>query len=161
MMNIFCPINLVIENRLGYVNVVNKSGISGIYFFVQRRGKLPAAKDGVVRFHEERLNIGGAMNISTGVFTAPKAGIYHFSFSIMKDGYSLEMMWVYLRVNGAKIGVSAVGAAVGGAPATIHPTLKLKKGDRVDLWNSRGTLEHRSGELVHHFTGWLLAEEDL
>ena len=64
-----------IEDRLGYLNIVSKSAISGIYFYVQRYGILQVAKDGVIRFNKERLNIGGAMNISTGVFTAPKAGI--------------------------------------------------------------------------------------
>jgi len=119
--------------------------------------------NGVIRFNKERLNIGGAMNISTGVFTAPKSAIYHFSVAIQKEGYSLDPMWIYFRVNGNKIGMSAVGAAVPGAPATLHPILKLKKGDRVDLWkdNSYGTLEYRSGDLIHHFSGWLLQEEDI
>ena len=63
------------------------------------------------------------MNISTGVFTVPKDGIYHFSFSIMKEGYSFDAMWIYIRVNGAKIGMSVVGAPVPGAPANIQSTL--------------------------------------
>ena len=63
------------------------------------------------------------MNISTGVFSVPKDGIYHFSFSIMKEGYSFDAMWIYLRVNGAKIGMSVVGAPVPGAPANIQSTL--------------------------------------
>jgi len=116
---------------LGHLNLNAFS--SGIYFYVQRNGKLPIAANGVIRFNQERLNMGGAMNISTGVFTVPKAGIYHFSVSIVKEGYSLEAIWIYFRVNGNKIGMSAVGAPVGGAPATLQPTLKLKKGDRVDL----------------------------
>jgi len=133
---------------------------SGIYFYVQRYGSLPVAANGVIRFNKDRLNMGGAMDISTGVFTAPKSGIYHFSVAILKEGYSLDPMWIYFRVNGIKIGGSAVGAA---APATLHPILKLKKGDRVDLWkdNSYGTLEYRSGDLMHHFSGWLLQEEDI
>ena len=142
---------------------MSKSSITGIYFYVQRFGNLLAAKDGVIRFNKERLNIGGAMNISTGVFRAPKTGIYHFSVTIAKEGYSLEAIWIYFRINGIKMGQSAVGAPVAGAAATIHPILKLKKGDRLDLWkdNSFGKLEYRSGEISHHFSGWLLTEEDM
>jgi len=124
---------------------------------------MPNVENGVIRYNKERLNVGKAMDISTGVFTAPKTGIYHFSFTIMKEGFSLDIMVIYFRVNGNKIGASSIGHTVAGAPATLHPTLKLKKGDRVDLWkdNQHGTLEYRSGEISHHFSGWLLAEEDL
>ena len=69
---------------------MNKSTVSGIYFYVQRHGNLPIAENGVIRFNKERLNIGGAMNISTGVFTAPKTDMYHFSATIAKEGYSLQ-----------------------------------------------------------------------
>ena len=75
------------ENRFGYLNVMDKSSFSGIYFYVQRQGKLPNAPDGVIRFNKERLNIGRAMDISTGVFTAPKTSMCHFSITIMKEGY--------------------------------------------------------------------------
>jgi len=152
------------ENRLGFLNIMDKSSSpGGIYFYVQRYGSLPIAPNGVIRFNKERLNVGGAMNISTGVFTITKAGIYHFSLTIAKEGYSLEALWIHFRVNGNKIRMSGIGATVTGAPATLHPNLKLKKGDRVDLWkdNSFGTLDYRNGELVHHFSGWLMTKEDL
>jgi len=141
---------------------MNNTPSTGIYFYVLRHIKLPVAPNGVIRFIKECLNIGGAMNITTGVFTVPKTGIYHFSFSIMKEAYSLEPMWIHFRVNGYNIGTSAVGGTISGAPATLQPTLKLKKGDRVDLWkdNKSGTLEYVSGERTHHFSGWLLQEED-
>ena len=154
----------VTENRLGFLKIMDKSSVStGIYFYVQRYGRLPVTPNGVIRFNKERLNTGGAMNMSTGVFTVPKAGIYHFSVTIAKEGFSIDAIWIYFRVNDIKIGMSAVGATVTGAPATLHPTLKLMKGDRVDLWkdNSFGTLDYRNGGLTHHFSGWLLEEEDL
>ncbi len=99
------------------------------------------------------------MNISTGVFTVPRAGIYQLSLSI--QGYSIEAIRIHVRVNNNQIGMSAVGATVTGEPATLQPILKLRNGDRVDLWkdNSYGTLEYRTGEICNHFSGWLLSEE--
>ena len=142
---------------------MNVSPSSGVYFYVQRYGILPVAPNGVIRFNQERLNIGGAMNLTSGVFTVPKAGIYHLSVTISKEGLSLDGIKIYIRVNGYRIGVSTVGATVTGAPATLNPILKLKKGDRVDVWkdNNFGILEYRSAEPIHHFSGWLLVEEGI
>jgi len=147
------------EDRLGQLNI--KSG-SGIYFYVQRKGNLINFDEaGVIRFTTDRLNIGRAMNLSTSVFTAPKAGIYHFSFSILKDGFTFTDVYVYLRVNGNKISTSQIGTGLVAAPISIQSTLKLKKGDRVDLWKPRsgGLANHHIDSPLHHFTGWLL--EDL
>ena len=91
------------ENKLGFVDV-NKA-VSGVYFYVQSGGKSANTERGIIRFNQERLNIGGAMNLTSGVFTAPKAGIYHFSFSIARDGYNFQLLSVNLRLNGFKIGV--------------------------------------------------------
>ena len=53
--------------------------------------------------------------------------------------------------------MSGIGGiyTVAGAPVAIPSTLKLEKGDRVDLWKdkSNGILEYRTGELMQHFTG--------
>jgi len=44
-----------------------------------------------------------------------------------------------------------------GAPISIQSTLKLKKGDRVDLWKpSNGGLANHIPSPLDHFTGWLL-----
>ena len=126
---------------------------------------MPIYSNGVIRFNIERLNIGGAMKVATGVFTAPKAGIYHFSFSIHKEGYSnlLDQFWIYFRLNGLKMGTSAITPGPLSAPTTAQFILKLKQGDRVDIWKpSSGTIGKCFGitaiEACNHFTGWLLEE---
>jgi len=106
------------------------------------------------------------MNLSTGVFTAPKDGVYHFSFSIHKEGFNnnfLDQFWIYLRLNGIKMGSSVISPGPMSAPTTAQFILKLKNGDRVDLWKpSSGTIGKCFGitaiETCNHFTGWLLEE---
>ena len=46
-----------------------------------------------------QLNIGGAINMTSKVFQAPKAGIYHFSFLVEKYGYNFELHTVYIHLN--------------------------------------------------------------
>ena len=108
------------------------------------------------------------MSISTGISTVPKNGIYYFSYSISKEGFTLvDPFSVYLRVNMVKIGVTIVSPGLFSAPATISYTMMLKKGDRVDVWKPKsGTIGECTvigGDAVeppcHHFTGWLLEED--
>ena len=125
---------------------------------------MPTVKGDVIRFNKERLNIEGAMDLSSGIFTAPKTGIYFFSFSIAKEGYNVAAVHVYLRKNTGKIGVSVVGGfgvGLSTMPATIQATLKLKEGDKIDLLKSgSGAVDSSSNEPTSHFTGWLLKEEE-
>ena len=135
-----------------------KSAESGIHFHVQIVNRTFPEK-GVLRFDHQISNAGGGMNLKSGVFTAPKAGIYFFSFSIAKDGYNVAAITVSLRLNKWKIGTSYVGGfgvGFGAAPTTIQATLKLKEGDQIDLLKSSSGAVDSSKEYTNHFTGWLL-----
>ena len=117
-------------------------------------------KPEVIRFNIERLNIGGALNMTTGVFTAPRPGIYQFSFSFLKDAYTMSYIQVHLRLNNKNI----IGKAFSGngfypSLASFQSVLHLKKGDRIELFKKEGTLDFHD-DFMHHFSG-LLLEEDL
>jgi len=138
-----------------------KSAASAIFFHVQisnNRSSFPAV--GVLNFDHQVANTGGGMNLKTGVFTAPKAGMYTFFFSMLKNGWIFELTEIALRLNEVRVGQSMTGRGFFTAVVSLQTTLKLKKGDRINLWKSHGELHHECKIYCHHFTGSLI-EEDL
>lgn len=148
--------------HIGYETVIGINGIktSPVYFYVQRTAGQSA--NGVIPFQQSRLNIGGAMNLATGVFTAPRRGTYFFTFTALHndDSKASKVFAVYLQLNGANIGVARNYIEPGSLediPASLQATLQLNVNDRITLYKSSGYLDE-SGQTTH-FTGMLLDEE--
>lgn len=145
---------------IGEVNIKTRS----VHFFVQRKTFF-SGHNVTIPFEIERLNVGGAVNLSTGMFTAPVAGIYHFEFSGSKD-FSSGYLEVFLQLNGIKISYTSVGKWGSDASSDftalsgIHASLWLKMGDRVNLMK-RGPapLANSDGYYNTFFTGSLLEED--
>jgi len=119
-----------------------------------------------ITFEIERLNVGGAMNLTTGIFTAPVPGIYHFQFSGCKDDSS-GYLTAHLQLNGNQISYGVAGKWGGHfnkdiiVMNEIHVSLRLKMGDRVNLYKAgTAALSDHGPYPTTHFTGSLL-EEDL
>jgi len=121
-------------------------------------------------FEKEYLNLGGGMNLASGVFTAPKAGIYTFTFKGLGSGTnspynsnSAGYGEVFLQQNGADVarGLTQIHGATTGTYSTlsVHGTLKLNKGDKITIRHGGGTIYSESTSHIQ-FTGSLL-EEDL
>ena len=136
---------------------------SPVYFFVQRTSPIVTPNDAtgglVIPWQSARLNVGNAMNLTTGVFTAPHNGVYHFAFTAIKDNQYNFDTHIYLRLNGEIVG-SAFATVQIFSTSALHSTLQLNKGDRIDLWLMRGGLFDDS--TYHHtlFSGWM-DEEDI
>ena len=106
---------------------ISAASDGGVYFYSQRITEY--SKHGsVVPFEIQQLNIGRAMNLTSGVFTVSKDGTYFFSFSAIAG---LDNTSVYLEKNGAV--VSSAEDAKSLHPLSLQSILKLKTGDRITL----------------------------
>jgi len=103
-----------------------------VHFYVQR--KLSHRVKGVINFHIQRLNDGEALNLTTGVFTTPLNGTYHFQFSGIKSS-DTDYLYVKLQVNGVIVGQTVFNDGDMKrvySSASLTASLKLKAGDRVE-----------------------------
>jgi len=152
----------IIPNR-----VIGSLGINtlvgGIYFYAQMRNTFRETGRRVP-FDRILVNKGNGLSPSNqGVFTAPRAGIYHFTFKGYNWGEGLSALHPKRLV----IEMHHNGIVVGGTSTLVgllhvHATLKLKAGDRVYIFKSSG------GDLYTdlrtpdtHFSGWLMEEDVL
>ncbi len=156
-------------------------------FYVQRKNKFSQGKT-PIPFDIARLNIGGAMNLTSGIFTAPTPGRYFFSFSgiaLFRVTIPPEQTKTLTGINDAlyskthsilklslKLNGDQIGRGEGKTFDKVRPnsqtlalqsTLDLKKGDRI--WLEIEEIEnaelHDNGgwQTFSHFTGSLLQED--
>jgi C1q-related factor len=144
-----------VETTIGVVDVKS----SPVYFHVQRNSTYSLANT-TIPFEIERLNVGGGMNITSGIFTAPKSGIYFFSFTGLKSFPANELDVDFFH--NSNLITRAFGANIAGSlTATLSSTLSLKSGDQISLRLGGGQLNDDSDHYHTNFNGLLLQEEML
>ncbi len=151
---------------IGYVDVKSVP----VYFYVQRNSNFNLIR-APIPYDFALVNEGNAMDLTSGVFTAPRPGIYFFSFTGVTRLESMQygvFFQSYLYLNAKIIGSSLVQESKGPvdqySPLTLQSTLNLKTGDR--LWvtfeyatGSSSSLYDTSDFHYTHFTGFMLEEE--
>jgi hypothetical protein len=143
-----------------------------VYFYVQRNSQVFNATKSPIPFETAKLNLGGAMNLSTGIFTAPRTATYFFSFTGMTvfsaTSNAVQGLSIGLYLNDVLVGASEAedSNTINGQndQLSLQSTLHLQAGDQiwVQIDYTQGTLPYLFDNLYHftHFNGWLL-EEDL
>ena len=109
----------------------------------------------VVKFEDVRVNRGQGYNPSTGVFTAPRKGLYLIACLIMGNyGYQVHYQ---LNKNDAlyTYGYSNKG---GHATSTISSLVEMEKGDRMFLKHRSSDFEQVHGNHHSTFSGYFLQE---
>ena len=110
----------------------------------------------VVKFEDVRVNRGHGYNPSTGVFTAPRKGLYHISCLIL--GMAGHAVHYQLNKNDALYtkGYSRPGAHTS---STLSVIVEMTKGDRVFI-RHRHTSSAQQITGHHHstFSGYFLQE---
>ena len=107
-----------------------------------------------IPFDREVTNVGNAMNLTSGIFTAPKSGTYFFVFSGVKgDG---NQLFVSLMLNGYLV---ASTTANDFGSLSIVSTLKLETDDEVSLTLTGYSLFENEDLRYTQFIGILLQEE--
>ncbi len=149
------------QHWLGFEDVKS----SPTYFYVKKGSPFNQANV-PVPFDIVELNVGGAMNEATGIFTAPRPGKYFFSASgvaHLPSSSNVVNLWIRLVKNG-----NAMSYGLADESNTydeyesfsLQSTLSLQAGDQIWLEIERiatGVTLH--GNSYSHFNGYLIEED--
>ncbi|CAC5389751.1 C1QL [Mytilus coruscus] len=109
----------------------------------------------IVKFDKVWTNINSDYDPSTGVYTAPKPGVYQFSCSVMTK-YN-KVVRVLLWKNDMKT-VAVYPGSPGYNTGTINMVLELKKGDKVYIKQGANDKDIYSESAYNYsmFSGYLI-----
>jgi hypothetical protein len=144
-----------------------------VYFYVQRNSSFTTI--GKIPFHSARVNEGNAMDLNSGNFTAPRRGIYFFSFTgVLRCSSSSTSCYFRVGLYLNNFLVSSAVVSYDQSPLSLQSTMNLIKGDQVWVQiegMTSGAYLYDFGTSQYppypwtlythytHFTGFMLEEE--
>ncbi|CAC5359536.1 C1QL [Mytilus coruscus] len=108
----------------------------------------------IVKFEDVRVNIYSGYDSKTGIFTAPRSGVYLFYCTIMANGDSevqFQLNKNYQYYTGGYAAKSNYGAQ------TVNSIMQLRTGDRVYIKHRTAKSQNVLGHGYSTFSGYLLS----
>jgi len=164
-----------VEKRVGHLTLLDNSNNNskpasagtGIHFQVQRNKDFEFGANAIIQFDLIRLNLGQGFNETSGIFIAPKSGIYQFNFKgIIQGGHSLANRFSHLAIYLNDVVVAntfIMGSNTNTANAITEGTFKLKRGDKIYLKSDVAPVmgvRKLFGNSIASFSGSLMEELD-
>ena len=139
------------------VLLISDSRLQPAFFaFVKQNPFTLTGINDVVKFADVTVNRGQGYNPATGVFTAPRKGLYHVSCSIM--AYTNSDVNYQLNKNDA-VHTYAYSSNGGYITSTINAIVEMKKGDRVFIKHRQvSKSQHICGSHHSTFSGYFMQE---
>ena len=150
------PTDIGYDTQYGFVDIKS----SPVGFFVTRHSRWSTVA--TIPYENVYLNLGSGMNLTSGVFTVPKAGIYDFTFkgTGFEFGRSADYGHVYLQKNGEDVIMGTFTGSIRDYPIlSVDATFQLGKGDTIAIRNG-GVVNYSGRGSWIQFKGSLV-EEDL
>ena len=114
-----------------------------------------SGRKAIVKFDKVILNRRGCYDPKTGIFTAPRTGLYQISVTIMSNaGKKLDLD---IAKNDLVL-LKMYGPTVHGSTQTANPVLELKSGDKVCVINHGSGLQRIYGNNYSSFSGYYISE---
>ncbi|XP_031429976.2 cerebellin 20 [Clupea harengus] len=129
-----------------------------------RRCLGPFREDTVVMYQSVFLNLGDGYSTSTGVFTAPRSGVYSLALTVYSDagspGATLAACARLRRNGGVLASPSEHNMQDQEDSVSVTMAVQLNAGDRVDVLLPAGCFLCDSDNHYNTFTGFLLYATD-
>ena len=125
-----------------------------MYFYAQKNSSYN--RQGPIPFEVAVVNIGSALDLKTGVFTAPVPGVYFFSFDAFSNSGDCR---VSLEKNGMNVGQSYDYEQHESKQLHLASILQLDAGDEIQVNVRSGQIYEDANGHNTHFVGMLLSDD--
>ena len=109
----------------------------------------------ILKFDNVILNRRGCYDPKTGIFTAPRTGLYQISVTIMSNAGKSVILDI--AKNDLML-LRLYGPAVHGSTQTANPVLELKSGDKVCVRSHTSSSQRINGDTYSSFSGYYISE---